>query len=252
MKLPEKTTPLLLVLLIAAAFLIGRYQGQLELLKGGSTSGTRTVQQPTTQQGIQPGTQQGQDPNAQLPPQTQLTDDQWQNLLAFPVAAKGDDSAPVTIVEFTDYQCPYCSQYFTSTYPQINEQYINTGKVRYMVRDFPLPFHGNAAIAAQAARCAGDGGKYWEMHEVLFEKQEDWSSGNPTETFTSYAGDIGINTGSFSDCLSSEKYKQAVDDDLELAQQLGVGGTPGFFINGKLLVGAQPFSAFETEIESNF
>ncbi len=247
MKIPSKVVPVLFVLLLAAVFLLGRYQGQVELLKGGTTGQALPAQTGGSQQ---LGSQIGQTGETVGAPAATLTDDQWNDLLSTVAATKGDDSASVTMVEFTDYQCPFCSRHFNDTQPQIESEYISTGKVKYVVRDFPLPFHGNAHEAAQVARCAGDQGSYWEMHDVLFEKQQDWSNGDPTDTFVSYAGDLGLDSGSFSSFLSSEKYKAAVDADIKAAQQYGVSGTPGFFVNGKLLVGAQPFSAFQQAIDA--
>lgn len=90
-------------------------------------------------------------------------------------AVKGDANAPVTIIEFTDYQCPFCSRHFEQTFGQIESEYIDTGKVKYVVRDFPLGFHPNAQKAAEAAECAGDQGRYWEMHDQLFSNQGEWS-----------------------------------------------------------------------------
>ena len=90
-------------------------------------------------------------------------------------AVLGDDSATVTVIEFTDYQCPFCSRHFEQTFGQIKKNYIDTGKVKYVVRDFPLSFHSNAHKAAEAAECAGEQGKYWEMHEKLFKEQGTWS-----------------------------------------------------------------------------
>lgn len=248
MKIPQKTIPLLIILLLVASFLLGRFQGQVELLRQGKTGETLSAQTGTG------GGQNPQAPAQQPPPggteEVVLSDEQWKSVASEPAAEKGSRDAKVTIVEFSDYQCPFCARYISETFPQINEEYIDTGKVRYMLRDLPLPFHSNANVSAQAARCAGDQGKYWEMHDVLFEKQDEWSSGDPKETFAKYAGDLGLNTSSFSGCLSDEKYKEEVDRDGSLAQGLGVRGTPGFFINGKLLIGAQPFSAFEQVIEA--
>lgn len=248
MKIPDKTLPFLFLLILAGAFLLGRYQGQLEILKGGQGASQANPSQQGNQVGA--GQQAGQGEVQPGQATAVLAGQQWQDLVDGSIDIKGSKDAPVTIVEFTDYQCPFCGSYFSDTYPQVEKEYVDTGKVRYMVRDFPLPFHGNAHVAAQAARCAGDQGQYLEMHDVLFEKQGEWSDGDAEELFSGYAGDIGLNTGSFSGCMSSETYKSDVDSDLSLAQQLGVGGTPGFYINGKLLVGAQPFSAFQQVIDA--
>ncbi|MCH7952148.1 DsbA family protein [Patescibacteria group bacterium] len=245
MKVPEKIIPLLFVLLLVAAFLLGRFQAQAEFLKAG---GRPLVNQASTQgvgQTPQQTAQSGQSPSGGA-----LPDETWKKLLANPAASKGDENAPVTMVEFTDYQCPFCSRHFSDAQPQIEKEYVETGKVRYLIRDLPLPIHPNAPAAAEAARCAGDKGKYWEMHDVLFQKQGEWSSGNSTELFTRYAGDLGLNSGEFSSCLTGGKHTDAVNADLSLAQQVGASGTPAFFINGKIMIGAQPFSAFQQAIEA--
>lgn len=247
MNIPKKTVPFIVVLLLVAAFFFGRYQGQNELLRGGQSVGqTLPAQTGGEIAGQQAGTQ-GQAPQGQ---EVVLNEEQWNSVISKVAAEKGSKDAPVTVVEFTDYQCPFCARYFADTMPQVEENYVDTGKVRYLTRDFPLPFHGNAQAAAQAARCAGDQGKYWEMHDALFDNQGEWSDVDPRESFVSYASTLGLDSNSFTDCLDSEKYKEAVEEDLALAQQLGVGGTPGFFINGKLLVGAQPFSAFQQTIDA--
>lgn len=160
-------------------------------------------------------------------------------------AVKGDASAPVTIVEFSDFQCPYCGRYATQTFPEINEKYIKTGKVKYVFRDFPLGFHQNARPASIAAECVkemGGDNAYWEYHDTLFTNQGSLDS----ESLKKYASDLGYD---IANCLDSEKYGDEVDADMKDGSSYGVRGTPAFFINGKLLSGAQPFSAFETAIE---
>lgn len=243
MKIPEKATPVLFVLLVVASFLLGRYQAQIEILKGGTS-------QPTAVQGGQQVAGQQTDPQgSQQPSAEEITDEVWQTLLDKPAAVKGENDAPVTMVEFTDYQCPYCARFFSDTYPQVLKDYVETGEVRYLVRDFPLPIHPNAPAAAMAARCAGDQGQYWEMHDKLFEKQDEWSSGKTTDLFQGYASELGLNEGEFTSCLTDEKYKQEVDADSQLARQVGINGTPGFVINGEVLIGAQPYSAFQQVFE---
>ena len=164
----------------------------------------------------------------------------------------GDEDAPVTIVEFTEYQCPYCKRYVDETFVKIKENYIDTGKVKYVIRDFPLPFHANAQKASEAVNCAGDQGKYWEFHNKLFEGQEEWSEkGNDDAiaTFKDYAKDLGLETVEFGKCLDEDVYKDEIDQDVVDGQNYGVSGTPSFFINGYLLVGAQPYEEFEKMIE---
>lgn len=162
----------------------------------------------------------------------------------------GDSDAPVTIVEFSDFQCPYCQRFYQNTMPQLISEYVDTGKVKIVYRDFPLGAHPQAPAAAQASECADDQDSYWDMHDMLFAKMSEWS-GSPTaiDSFKAYASDLGLNTAKFNDCLDTEQYATEITDDLNAGRQAGVSGTPTFFINGRKLVGAQPFSAFQTIIE---
>ena len=160
-------------------------------------------------------------------------------------AIKGNKDAPVTIVEFSDYECPFCQRFYLQTLPQIEEKYIKTGKARLIYRDFPLDFHKNAEKAAEAAECAGEQDKYYEMHNKLF---ETGVSGG-VSAFKQYATDLKLNSTKFNECLDSGKMKAEVQKDAADGQSLGVTGTPAFFINEQELVGAQPFSVFEQVIE---
>ncbi|HUS94804.1 MAG TPA: thioredoxin domain-containing protein [Patescibacteria group bacterium] len=165
--------------------------------------------------------------------------------------AIGNANAPITIVEYTDFQCPFCSRHFSQTYPQILEEYVNTGVVRYVFKDFPLnSIHPQAAEAAEAARCAGDQGRYLDMHDLLFLRQTSWSGQSPTNIFISFAQDLGLDADAFDECLASGIYTSAVDADLQEGIQFGVTGTPAFFINGYPVSGAQPFAVFQQAIES--
>lgn len=161
-------------------------------------------------------------------------------------AVKGSQDAPVTIVEFSDYECPYCGRFYRDTLGQIEKQYIDTGKVKLVYRDFPLGFHKDAQKAAEAAECAGEQGKYYEMHNLLFEKGVAGGS----SSFKSYASEIGLDRGEFDSCLDSGKMASEIAKDSKDGQALGVRGTPAFFINGKMISGAQPFSVFKAEIEA--
>jgi protein-disulfide isomerase len=161
-------------------------------------------------------------------------------------AIKGDPNAPVTIIEFSDYECPFCGKYFEQTYPQIKEEYVDTGKVRLVFRDFPLGFHDYAQKAGEAAECAGEQGKYWEMHDKLFENQDSLD----VSSLKQYAQDIGLDTASFNSCLDSGMMEDEVKSDMDEGQDYGVTGTPAFFINGIPLTGAQPFSAFKEIIDA--
>jgi protein-disulfide isomerase/plastocyanin len=162
-------------------------------------------------------------------------------------AVKGDENAPVTIIEFSDYQCPFCGRFYEETLPQLEEQYIATGKVKLVHRDFPLEsIHPEARPAAEAAECAGDQGKYYEMHDKLYENQQSLSADN----YKLWAEEIGLDMDQFNDCVESNKHAEEVSADLADGSAAGVTGTPGFFINGQLLSGAQPFSVFQQIIEA--
>lgn len=170
--------------------------------------------------------------------------------------ALGDKDAPVTMVEFADYQCPFCRKYASETFDQIKENYIDTGKVRFVYKDFPLEQlgHNRAKQMAEAAQCAGDQGKYWEMHDKLYEEQNKISP-QRTAKFSAdkvpqWAEEIGLNMDQFNQCMDSGKYSDEVDQDLQEGRDLGVSGTPTFFINGKKVVGAQPYSALQQVIEA--
>jgi protein-disulfide isomerase len=160
-------------------------------------------------------------------------------------AILGDKNAPIEIIEFSDYECPFCTRFYTDTLPQLKTTYIDTGKAKLIYRDFPLGFHANAQKAAEAGECAGDEGKYFEMHDKLFEQGV---SGGVT-AFKQYAKEIGLNTATFDVCLDSGKYTSEVQKDFQDGQRAGVQGTPTFYINGQQLVGAQPFEAFQQIIE---
>ncbi len=157
----------------------------------------------------------------------------------------GDENAPVTIIEFSDYECPFCARFYLNTFPQLKREYIDTGKVKLVYRDFPLSFHQNAQKAAEAAECAGEQDKYYEMHDKIFENQQAITATNLKE----YAKEIGLNTNEFNECLDSGEMANEVQKDFQDGQSIGIRGTPTFFINGKLLRGAQPFEEFQKIIE---
>lgn len=158
--------------------------------------------------------------------------------------ARGPEDAAVTIIEFSDFQCPFCGRFFQQTLPQLMAQYGD--RIRFVYRDFPLDqIHPNARNAAIAAECADDQGKFWEYHDALFSNQQALGVAD----LKRYAEELGLDTGAFSDCLDSQKYNDEVDADLRDGIQAGVTGTPTFFINGKRVVGAQPLQTFQTLIE---
>jgi len=151
----------------------------------------------------------------------------------------GPADAPVTIVEFSDFQCPYCARFVTQTLPQIRQQY--EGKVRFVFRDFPLStIHENAEKAAEAAECANEQGKFWEYHDKLFSSQ----SALDVASLKSYASQLGLDTATFDECLDSNKYAEEIQKDVQDGTSYGVDGTPAFFVNGQLVVGALPFADY--------
>ncbi len=168
------------------------------------------------------------------------------------VRSKGSPDAPVTIVEYSDYECPFCARWVEQTYPELLQEYIDTGKVRLVFRDFPLDsIHPNATPAAIASRCAAEQGSFWEMHDRLFAGQSQWASAaDANAVFVSYAGELGLDSEAFAACLTSGQFDDDIADDLLAGQMAGITGTPSFLINGTLLVGAQPISAFRQAIET--
>lgn len=221
----------LLGLLVVGAYFLGVYKTKYESMSGDGTAQVQEKKNSPAPEGKK----------------TELSDSDWQKLQENPAEAIGDPEAPVMMVEFTDYQCPFCKRYFEQTYSKVKSEYVDSGQVYYIIRDLPLSIHDNAEAAAAAARCAGQEGEYVAMHDMLFANQSEWEGlSDPTETFVQYGREIGVETAS---CLESQEVQQAVQDDLQLARSVGATGTPTFFINGQVLVGAQPFSSFQDVIE---
>jgi protein-disulfide isomerase len=164
--------------------------------------------------------------------------------------AKGDEDAPVVMIEYSDYQCPYCARYVQETLTQIDETYIQTGKVRYVFKDFPLGFHDQAIIAAQAARCAGEQDDYWGMHDLLFANQSEWANSGAAQVFSSYAEQLELDVSAFDTCVASGSYEADINADLQEGMSVGVSGTPSFIVGGQFISGAQPYEAFEQAIEA--
>ncbi|MCX8072918.1 MAG: thioredoxin domain-containing protein [Candidatus Binatia bacterium] len=155
--------------------------------------------------------------------------------------SRGPASAPVTIIEFSDYECPFCKR-ASSTVAEVLRHYGD--KVRFVHRDFPLSFHQHARLAAEAAACANAQGKFWEYHDRLW-KAQDLSE----PSLKGLAKEIGLDEGKFAECLKTKPHSAAIDRDLEEGTAAGVNGTPAFFINGRMLSGAQPFEAFKQLID---
>jgi len=172
---------------------------------------------------------------------------------------KGNPDAPVTVVEFSDFQCPFCSRFYTQTLPALQENYIDTGKIKLVYRDFPLDnLHPNARPAHIAAECADEQGKFWEYHDILFENQGQWnrlSSVDLSAQLNQYATSMELESASFDSCLSSKSMADEVNADYLQAAQYGASGTPTFFIGNEKdgfikLVGAQPYAAFQAAIDA--
>lgn len=167
---------------------------------------------------------------------------------------KGDPNAPVTMIEFSDYQCPYCRRFHNNVLPLLEKNYINTGKVRYVFRDKPLGFHPLAMPAAVVANCAGKQGKYWEMNDFLFK-----NPANLQETaMLVYVKELGLDYDKFKECRKDKRQEQEVRNDFQDSETYGVRGTPSFFIgkttggkmmDGLYLRGARPYAAYKTTID---
>ncbi len=163
----------------------------------------------------------------------------------------GDPNAPVKIVEYADFQCPYCEHYWRDTEPQIIQNYVATGKVYYEYRSVGGFIGPESEAAAAAAYCAGDQGKFWEYHDILFANWTGENIGDFSQTrLQDFASALGLNLDQFKVCLNNGNYTNQVKQDVTDAQAAGVRATPSFFINNKLMEGAQPYEAFQSEIEA--
>ncbi len=162
----------------------------------------------------------------------------------------GDPNAPVKIIEYADFQCPYCRLFWQDTEPQIIENYVKTGKVFYEYRSVGAYLGEESQSAAEAAYCAGDQGKFWEYHDALFSHWTGENVGDFTpEKLKQYAASIGLDQVAFEQCLSSGKQTSRVQQDLDNAQKDGIKGTPSFLVNGTMIEGAQPFAVFQQAID---
>ena len=236
--------PVLVVLLIVASFFIGSLYTKVQVLeKGGTTvAGTQANNQG-------PAAAQPQQPTKGV---VSVDDD--------PVL--GDKDAPVTIVEFSDYECPFCKRHFDDTYPQLIKKYIETGKAKLVFRDFPLSFHDpmatKEAVAANCAKEQGGDKKYFEFHDEIFKRTVSNGNGLDDAKIAAIATDLRLNISSFNTCLSNKAMEDEVKKDIADGTAAGVSGTPTFLIGkttkdgkveGDLVVGAQPFAAFQAVID---
>ena len=147
----------------------------------------------------------------------------------------GSDSAPVEVTEYSDFECPFCARFANLQMPAIKRQLIETGKVRWRYREFPLDIHRYARYAALAAQCAGEQGRFWEMHDALFGDHSWAQTGrNPQRLFNSMAERVGVDRGRYDGCMESNRYAARIAASSAEGVQRGVGGTPTFFVNGRL------------------
>lgn len=225
----KSTNRILIVVLIIAAFFLGSL-----------TNKVSSTQKPITETTQIPDIQ----PTAQ-PSKTDVDDGH------LPVL--GNKDAKVTLVEFSDFQCLYCRRLWKDTLPQLKKEYIDTGKIKFTYRHFPLPaLHPQAQITAEASECANEQNKFWEFHDKAFEEQAKQGEGTISYTkddIISWAQTIELDMSQFNSCLDSGKYTKNVQEDIDAGTKAGVSGTPAIFVNGQLIVGAQPFESFKATID---
>jgi protein-disulfide isomerase len=238
-------TPALAVIMLVVGLFAGYFGGQL--LHGGSDptgAAAAALTQPA-------GTAQAASPTATIDPtQAAISANQMmQNLISQTTNFMGDPNASVTMIEFSDYQWPYCGRFATGAGRQIITDYVETGKVRFGY--FNFAFLGDESQwAGEAAECAGDQNSYWQFHDYLFSHQNGENQGAfSKDNLKKFAADMGLDTQTFNDCLDSGKYTQLVQDQTNFGRQLGVQSTPSFLINGTGVVGARDFSTFQQIID---
>jgi protein-disulfide isomerase len=169
------------------------------------------------------------------------------------VSMLGSKTAPITIVEYTDYQCPFCQRFHVTAFSELKKNYIDTGKVRFYSKDLPLDFHPNAMRAAQAARCAAEQGKFWELRDIMGANPDKLDM----EHIVGFAADLKMDSVALRGCVDSGKYKEPVQRDVLEAMKVGANGTPTFVVgksvgegvDGELMVGAMPFAMFDEKLK---
>ena len=175
---------------------------------------------------------------------------QAQELL--PARTRGSATAPVTVYEMSDFQCPYCRRFALETFPTLEQEYIQTGKVRWVFINFPLTtLHPNAEPAAEVAMCAAKQNKFWPMHDLLYRNQPTWAPLKaPAEFFLTLADSASLDAKAFQECLSTGATQAVVKSDAESAARSGASSTPSFYIEGGIMPGAQPVAVFRTILDS--
>lgn len=239
-------TPVLVVLLIVGSFFLGSLTTKVKLLEKGGIAG---VQAPTNNQAPAAAAAQ---PPAPTKGTASIDDD----------AVLGDKNAPITIVEFSDYECPFCKRHFDQTHQELVKKYIETGKAKLVFRDFPLSFHdpmaSKEAVAANCAKEQGGDKKYYEFHDEIFKRTTSNGNGLDDAKIQTIASDLKLNIGTFTTCLSNKTMMDEVKKDIADGSAAGASGTPTFLIGkttsdgkveGDLLIGAQPFAAFQALID---
>ena len=163
----------------------------------------------------------------------------------------GSDSAPIEITEYSDFECPWCAAFAAVQMPVVKEQLITTGKVRWRYREFPLSVHKYSRLAALAGECAGEQGKFWDMHDHLFD-QHQWADADadPTAVFHGFAKDMGLDLAKYDACVSSQRYAGRVEASYEEGEARGVQGTPTFFIDGRKYAGRATSDALRALVDS--
>lgn len=234
--IPRKFTQqqILYTLLLVATFLVGYLLATVQALKAPAKPGAPSAAVPQ-----QPGAQPSIDPNKVYSVETGH----------FPI--RGQASAKVTLVEFADFRCPFCEKFFTDTEPQIIKDYVDSGKVKLAFRQYA--FLGPASVvAANAAECANDQGKFWDMYEYLYKNQppESDTSMYTSDTLSQAAGTLGMDAGAFKSCMDDTKFQKNIDADMADGQKISVSATPTFFVNGKQILGAQPYANFKAAIDA--
>lgn len=255
-----KTNPWMVSTLVLAGLIVGIGIGQLSFFENGGESGKATS--------LNAG-QETSGGEALAPEPAPKDYEKFSAALLDDDTVFGDKDAPVTIVEFSDFQCPFCAASvgvengvyeqlkgrdpgWEPIVPKLLATYVKEGKVKFIYRDFPLDGHAQSQEAAEAAECADEQGKFLGMHDKIFAGTADWSGDDEKAktTFKKYAKGLGLNTGKFNTCVDSGEQKAEVQKDLQDGVRAGVSGTPTFFVNGREISGAQSFSTMASLIDS--
>jgi protein-disulfide isomerase len=243
--LSGKAVPILTVALVILAFMMGSMYTKLQGYEGGAVAGSQKgeINNQEAAPVVAGGTEKGV---------ASVDDDPM----------LGDPNAKITIIEFSDYECPFCKRHYDQTLPQLIQEYVDTGKARIVYRDFPLSFHDpmatKEAVAANCAREQGGDSMYFEYHDEIFERTTSNGNGLSEADLSTIATDLGLNLSSFNTCLNDPAQTEEVKNDVAAAASAGATGTPSFVVgvadsdgvvDGELLVGAQPFAAFQAVID---